>query len=148
MASRRSVAVSSVTFGVTSGVSASDASVGPSTSRVVVPGSLSDTSRSTVVGPPTAAPCTPSPSVTLVEPRAVPPPDVENCGVVDRVGGEHDGAVSGVDDGAHLQVVGRHRVAVDDEPPGTVAVGDHHEALAEHGRGAGDQLDPRLVLGR
>ena len=48
----------------------------------------------------------------------------------------------GVDDGAHLQVVGRHRLPVDEETAGTVAVGDHHEALAEHGRRAGDQLDP------
>ena len=52
-----------------------------------------------------------------------PPPDVQHGGVVDRVGQEHDaGTVDGLD-GAHLQVGWRHRLAVDEQPAGTVAVG-------------------------
>ena len=68
-------------------------------------------------------------------------------GVVDRVGEEHDARPVDGRDGAHLQVGRRHRLAVDEQPAGAVAVGARDErAVGRESRHAGHELDPGVVV--
>ncbi len=77
-----------------------------------------------------------------------PAPDRLVLRVVDLVGDEDDLVVSGGDDGADLQVVWRgDRLAVEQQPPGAVAVGARDEdPLVRARRSAAHQLDPVVVV--
>ncbi len=135
------------TFGVTSASSANDASVAPDGKHVpdaglVEGGAAHDRGRAADGGG--------------VHARAVgdrfesigaPAPHVLHARVVDRVGGDRHVVVAGRHDRADLQIRRGDRLAVDEEAPGTVAVGAADEpSVGEEAGRARHQLDPGVVV--
>ena len=92
------------------------------------PGSASVAVRTTTVPPPAATACTPGSSVSA----SSPPSGDHRQTWIDvassmLVGGEHDAGPVDRGDGADLQVGRRHRLAVDQQAPGPIAVGARDE---------------------
>ena len=167
MASRRSPRWWMATLGRSSGVAARDRSrrttgaggpacgprrataAGGVSTVMVVPLTSSATDWTTSVWPPAVAVCTPSPEVSA----SMPPLDQRHtrAPVASSTGLAVNSTSSGPDvhDGADVHVVGRDRLAVDEQLARPAAVGAHDEApVTEARRRPGRPLHPGVVLVR
>ena len=85
--------------------------------------------------------------VDLGQSFVAPFPDIEHGRVIDAVGLHHHCVVVDGNDGSHLQLDRRDRLAVDQQPPGSVAVGGHDQpSVAELVGCARHELDPAVVV--